>query len=98
MICSQATAQIEGFQREQNRRIAARLLDEFERQAARLESEIRVEEERTKNSDPNHYAYSTIARAARIRRDNLCMSRDELRHYLESSRTSDEQSEQLSAA
>jgi hypothetical protein len=81
---AKATAQIEEFQRDQNLRIATQNIEDFERLAAGLDSEIRAEEERTRISDPSHVAYSMLAEAARARRDNLLRSRDELMLYLKS--------------
>jgi hypothetical protein len=86
MASSQATGRNEEFQREQNLRIASQNIEDFERLAARLDSEIRAEEERTRISDPAHVAYSMFAKAARARRDNLLRSRNELMPYLKSAR------------
>jgi flagellar protein FliJ len=47
-----------------------------------LESEIRAEEDRTGVRDPAHFAYSTCARAATERRDNLNRSADGLKDLL----------------
>ena len=87
MTSAYATARIEEFQRDLSRRIAAHLqqnIEDFERLAVRLDSEIRTEEERTRNCDPTHVAYSMFAQAARARRDNLRRSRDELSLHLQS--------------
>ena len=53
------------------------------RMAGELDREIAGEEQRSGNANPQHFAYSTYARAARVRRDNLKTSVDELRGQLE---------------
>jgi hypothetical protein len=96
---AKATASVDEFQRDQNRQIATRLQQDFERLAAGLDSEIRAEEERTRISDPTRVAYSMFATAARARRDNLLRSRDELMLYLASAHTPlEEHSEEPCAA
>jgi hypothetical protein len=90
------------FQREQCLRIAAHLeqnIEKFERLAAYLNSEIDAEEERTQIFDPTNVAYSTLAKAARARCDNLRRSSDELSLDLQSMRAVlDEVPGKLSAA
>jgi hypothetical protein len=97
---AKATARNEEFQREQNLRIATQNIEDFERLAARLDSEIRAEEVRTRISDPTHVAYSALAKAARARRENLQRSCEDLRLHLESSRATldEDHLEQLPAA
>ena len=58
------------------------MIADFERLAANLELENRSEEDRTKNHDPSHFAYSTLAKANIQRRDNLKQSIDKLRVQL----------------
>ena len=48
-----------------------------------LDQEIRNEQERTGVSDPAHFRYSTVAKAAVLRRDNLLGSMDTLKLQLE---------------
>ena len=75
------------FRREQSRQIAALLqrnIWDFERLAAQLDLDIRTEEERSRNFDPSHVAYSMRAKAARVRRGNLRRSCGELRLHLKS--------------
>ena len=74
------------FQAEEKRRRVAQIeamIAEFSRMAVELDREIANEEQRSGNADPSHFAYSTYARAARGRRDNLKNSADELRGQLE---------------
>ena len=77
------------FQADEKRRRVTQIemmIAEFGRMAADLEREIAAEESRTGVKDQAHYAYSTYARAARARRDNLSQSADELKHQLEEAR------------
>ena len=74
------------FQAEEKRRRVAQIeamINEFTRMATELDREIAVEEQRSGNADPSHFAYSTYARAARSRRDNLKNSIAELRGQLD---------------
>jgi len=74
------------FQVEEKRRKVAQIetmITEFERMAADLEREIRVEQDRAGIHDPAHFAYPTYAKAAIARRENLNRSADELRTQLE---------------
>lgn len=74
------------FQAEEKRRRVAQIeamIAEFSRMVVELDREIATEEQRSGNADPSHFAYSTYARAARGRRDNLKNSAEELRGQLE---------------
>ena len=72
------------------------MIAEFERMAGDLDRQIRAEEERTGIKDTSHYAYSTFAKSASQRRDNLYSSAHELRAKLEAAeRERDEALEQL---
>jgi hypothetical protein len=59
------------------------MIHEFEQMAADLERQIATEEERTGIRNDAHFAYSTFARAAAQRRDNLRASVADLREKLE---------------
>src|ERR1700761_6283749 len=59
------------------------MIAEFERMAADLEREIKVEQDRAGIHDPAHFAYPTYAKAAIGRRENLRRSVEELRTQLE---------------
>jgi flagellar export protein FliJ len=77
------------FQADERRRRVSQIeamIAEFTRMAGDLDREIELEEGRTGISDPSHFAYSTYARAARGRRDNLQHSADELKGQLEEAR------------
>lgn len=58
------------------------MIREFEHMAADLERQVRAEEDRTGIRDTNHFAYSTFARSASQRRDNLLASANGLRGKL----------------
>ena len=69
------------FQAEEKQRRVAQIkamIGEFGRMIAELDREIAGEEQRSGITDQSHVAYSTYARAARTRRDNLQNSADEL--------------------
>ena len=62
--------------------ILKRLIADCDRLAGDLDQEVRNEEDRVKIHDPADIAYSTYAKAAASRRDNLRHSADELRAHL----------------
>jgi hypothetical protein len=55
------------------------MITDFERMAADLARQIAAEEERTGIKDTAHFAYSTFAKAASLRRMNLLNSAADLR-------------------
>ena len=59
---------------------------DFRRLADDLNHQIQVEEEATRIKDINHFSYSTYAKAARQRRDNLLSSIEELEAKLADAR------------
>jgi hypothetical protein len=59
---------------------------DFEHMANDLARQITAEEERTGVRDPAHFAYSTFAKAATLRRANLLTSVADLRSKLEAAR------------
>lgn len=70
------------FQVDEKRRKVAQIeamIAEFDRIAAELEREIKLEQDRAGIHDPAHFAYPTYAKAAMGRRENLKRSTDELR-------------------
>ena len=74
------------FEADEKRRKVADIeymIQEFEQMSADLERQIAGEEERTGVRDEQHFAYSTFARAAAQRRDNLRASVANLREKLE---------------
>jgi flagellar export protein FliJ len=77
------------FQADEKRRRVAQIeamIAEFSRMATELDREIASEEQKSGITDPAHFAYSTYARAARSRRDNLQQSADELRGQADEAR------------
>jgi len=74
------------FQLDEKRRRVAQIegmIAEFDRMAADLDREVAGEEQRSGITDIGHFAYSTYAKAARTRRDNLKRSADELKTQLD---------------
>ncbi len=70
------------FQVDEKRRKVAQIeamIAEFDRIAAELDREIKLEQDRAGISDPAHFAYPTYAKAAMGRRENLKRSADELK-------------------
>jgi len=59
------------------------MIAEFLRMASELDEQIQLEQARTGITDVTHFAYSTFARAAMQRRDNLRGSAAELKDQLE---------------
>jgi flagellar protein FliJ len=62
------------------------MINDFEHVATDLARQIAAEEERTGIKDPAHFAYSTFAKAAGLRRSNLLTSVVDLRAKLEAAR------------
>lgn len=54
------------------------MIAEFERMATELELQIVAEEKKAGITDTDHFAYPTFAKAARLRRDNLKDSQQDL--------------------
>ena len=59
------------------------MIREFEQIASDLERQVQSEEDRTGVKDRSHFAYSTYAKAATLRRDKLIASIDDLRVKLD---------------
>lgn len=59
------------------------MIADFERLATELDREVRAEQDRTGIHDPRHFAYSTLAKAAGLRRDNLMHSIAQLKIQLD---------------
>ncbi len=59
------------------------MIGEFDQMAGELERQVAAEEERTGITDASHFAYSTFARSAAQRRENLLVSLANLRTQLE---------------
>lgn len=59
-----------------------RMIREFEIMASDLERQIQAEEDRTGIRDRSHFSYSTFAKSAAQRRDNLLTSNEAMREKL----------------
>lgn len=59
------------------------MVADFERMASELDQQIEIEHQKTGISDVAHFAYSTFAKAAITRRDNLINSANDMRGKLE---------------
>ena len=64
------------------------MIEEFSRMIGDLDHEIAAEQRRTGIDDENHFAYSTFARAASQRRDNLKTSVADLQSQLDTAAAS----------
>jgi len=74
------------FQVDEKRRQVTQIemmVADFERMASELDQQIEIEHQKTGISDVAHFAYSTFAKAARTRRDNLLESAEGMRGQLE---------------
>lgn len=77
---------VKRFVAEQKRRKVAdieHMIREFEHMAIELDRQVQSEEDRTGIKDRSHFAYSTLAKAAAQRRDNLRASIANLQMKLE---------------
>jgi flagellar FliJ protein len=85
MRVREAAVRLKRFEvEEKNQRVSdlEQMINEFEQMAADLERQIEAEEERTGVRDRTHFAYSTFARSASQRRENLMASVQDLRARL----------------
>ena len=73
---------------EKTRKVASMeaMVMDFEHMASDLMRQISAEEERTGIKDCAHFAYSTFAKAARLRRGNLLVSVADLRLKLDTAK------------
>ncbi|AQX20093.1 flagellar export protein FliJ [Bartonella sp. WD16.2] len=74
MKSQQSMVRLKMFQVREKRREIAQLeimIKEFEQMTLELEAQIASEERKSGNNDIHHFAYSTVACAARKRHDNL---------------------------
>lgn len=81
MKSRESLTRLKEFQLKEKRRQLKQLqmmMAEFERMAKDLENQIQYEEKKSGITDPTHFAYSTFAKAARQRSDNLQVSIKEL--------------------
>ena len=83
---SESLIRLKKFQVDEKRRQVAQIemmVADFERMASELDQQIEIEHTKTGISDVAHFAYSTFAKAALARRDNLLASASDMREKLE---------------
>ncbi|WP_196260481.1 flagellar export protein FliJ [Pelagibacterium limicola] len=83
---SASLIRLKKFQVDEKRRQVMQIemmIADFERMAAELDQQIEIEQQKTGISDVAHFAYSTFAKAAITRRDNLINSANDMRGKLE---------------
>ena len=71
---AESLIRLKKFQVDEKRRQVAQIemmIADFERMASELDQQIEIEQQKTGISDVAHFAYSTFAKAAIARRDNL---------------------------
>ncbi len=86
MKARETTLRLKRFEAdEKNRKVQEleQMIHEFEQMAHDLERQVQAEEERTGVKDQQHFAYSTFARSAEQRRQNLLASVNELQEKLQ---------------
>jgi flagellar protein FliJ len=89
MKSRESLIRLKKFQADEKRRRVTQMeamIADFDRMAGELDREIANEERRAGITDQGHFAYPTYARAARVRRDKVVHSADELRVQLNSAR------------
>ena len=83
---SESLIRLKKFQVDEKRRQVAQIemmINDFERMASELDQQIEIEHQKTGISDVAHFAYSTFAKAASTRRDNLLASANDMKGKLE---------------
>jgi len=83
---SESLIRLKKFQVDEKRRQVAQIemmIADFERMASELDQQIEIEQTKTGISDVAHFAYSTFAKAAITRRDNLLNSANDMKGKLE---------------
>jgi flagellar protein FliJ len=83
---SESLIRLKKFQVDEKRRQVAQIemmVNDFVRMASELDQQIEIEHTKTGISDIAHFAYSTFAKAALSRRDNLLASANDMRSKLE---------------
>lgn len=91
MKTRESAIQLKQFEIEEKRRRVGQIesmIEEFTRMVSDLDHEIAAEQRRTGIEDEKHFAYSTFARAARQRRDNLDKSIAGLQGQLDTAKAS----------
>ncbi len=79
---TESLIRLKKFEVDEKRRQLAQIeamIGDFERMAAELDQQIEIEHQKTGITDSTHFAYSTFAKAALTRRDNLLASANNLK-------------------
>ena len=82
MKSRESVLRLKRFQVQEKARQVAQIetmVSEFDRMAADLDSQIAYEEKKAGIDDQSHFAYPTFAKAARLRRENLSTSIQDLK-------------------
>ncbi len=82
MKSRESVLRLKRFQVQEKARQVAQIdtmIGEFEKMATDLDGQLAYEEKKAGISDVNHFAYPTFAKAARLRRENLETSIQDLR-------------------
>jgi flagellar protein FliJ len=77
MKSREAALRLKRFEAEEKRRKVIdleQMIRDFQHMAADLDRQVQAEEDRTGVKDKSHFTYSTLAKAAAQRRDNLLAS------------------------
>ena len=102
MKAREAALRVKRFEADENSRRVANLqsmIRDFQAMAADLDRQIQAEEDRTGIRDSAHFAYSTFAKSASQRRNNLRASAAELTLKLEAAlKARDDAASELSQA
>ena len=88
---SESLIRLKKFQVDEKRRQVTQIemmVADFERMASELDQQIEIEHSKTGISDVAHFAYSTFAKAALQRRDNLLASANDMKVKLEAAQDS----------
>lgn len=96
MKSREGLVRLKRFQVEDKRRQVAQIeamIVEFERMARELNDQVMAEQERSGIHDAGHFAYSTFAKAATQRRDNLAASERALKAQLDAAKAECEEAE-----
>ncbi len=83
---SESLIRLKKFEVDEQRRKVSQvemMIADFQRMAGELDQQIEIEQQKTGISDVLHFAYSTFAKAAIQRRDNLLASAAGMRDQLE---------------
>jgi flagellar export protein FliJ len=83
---SESLIRLKKFEVDEQRRKVSQIemmVNDFMRMAGELDQQIEIEQTKTGISDVAHFAYSTFAKAAMGRRDNLIASANDMREKLE---------------